>query len=1648
MCALTCSSFSIPARAAGAPPTIISYQGRLTDGSGNLLGDLGTTYYLKFSIWDSPTVGAGNRVWPTTTSVATTSVTVTQGLFTVNIGDTANGYPTALNLNVANNTQLYLQVEVSADNNSSETLSPRQQLTSSVFSLLSSAVVGTTTPSLFGTTTPIGSSFITAQATSATSIPLTLAGTSGQTANLFQVLNNSLSNLFSISSNGTVTFATLTSGLHAASPSGAVYSAATSSLSLSGPFSGFASLGALVGGSNSTITWTGLATTSQPSSSNLLVSNGGAGVYGVATSTLTASSPLTGSFTVLGSGGSLGCQTANGSQAGCLSSADWTTFNSKSSFAYPFNIAGNATSTLTQFNGGLTAYASTTIGNGGQGSGLTINGGATTTGNAYVNGNLTVGTTGALVASAGNIVHQVGNFQFYNSTIVVPSGASIIPSNNIRTFTFYGNPTYSTGNGLDFTAGDPGNAVTVSASTNYGSPDMNVSIAFLPKGAGNIGIATSSPFAKLSVAGSAYIGGNLTATGTLAVAGISTFSSNIGVGTTSPWKMLSVGTGTTGTFVIATSTAGCAQFSAFGELYSTGSNCGGGSLTGTTGQIPWFSGTNTAVGTSSLFLNSSTGNFGIGTTSPLAKLDVFGNVTLSGSSRYLNFGATSTAGIGSTGYGLRDNAGVLEFKNSGGSWQGVSSVATSGPAFSVDKNGTDQTISTATYTPLTWSHEIFDTNNNFDTGTGRFTPTVPGKYLIKLNVYCGAVSSCYAGIAKNGSALANIVSQTGSQGNVTIATAVAIVDMNGTTDYIVGDGYSDVSTTIVGTVINTNFSGALIAPVSAGTVNGTGSNGQITFWNSANSATGDADFVWDSTNSRLGIGTSSPWAKLSVVTDATTGPGSVVDASSITDGVGLRLEFNSSTMTTNGRVFSIVDKAFNSTFFEVNENGQTGIRTFGNLGSNFSSLTVATGFDSFTGISVRANSGSQTGNLQEWQDSSGNPLVVVDPTGKVGVGTSTPHWNLQVAGTRPSFALSDTSAGTNLKHWVFSSMGGNLYIGTSTDAFGTSSPAVFSISSTGSTTAANGININNGCFAIKGACIGYTVKLAAVYATSTAGTNATVQFTGAPGSAPSFATGAPGTLTLPSNTSYIVVETRGGGGGGGNNGSTSAIKAAGGGGQGGYSRALIKAPTGTYKYTVGLGGAGGTGTGAVTGTAGGASCFGTNATACTSSSVQAAGGSGGVGTNSAGAISGGAGGSSAAVGTVGDYEEDGAPGGDSSAATNGIQSGAGGGQGGGLGRTTSGNGNPGINGGGGSGGLLTAAAATQETGGKGGDGVLIISVYATSSANATGNDYAEMFPVSDSSISSGDIVAVDNTTPVSMRMARGGEHASLAGIVSTAPGQILGDASAPGQKPIAFSGRVPTKVNLENGPIHVGDRIAPSFVAGVGKKAGPLDDSVGIALEAYDGTSDSNQILVFLDLHQGIDISSLAGQLFSSEVLQNISSSLPIDSTSTSASMLMGTTSPETGTDFVGAIFGAIIARMQNFGIFITKTATHITTLMVSHFTVGSSDAPEGITIYDRQGRAGCLIADDVTTGKMQLLEGMCGTQTASVGNATLQDGGGNDNDTGTSTPAVEPIGQNSSDTATSTSSDIGAGSDEPATPDTPSDTGNSDMASSTDTGV
>lgn len=192
--------FSLFAEAAGVP-TIISYQGRLADSNGDLLGGTGTTYYFKFSVWDNSTVGSGVRLWPTN-APSSSALSVRSGVFSVNIGDTVAGYPDALDYNFNTASNIYLQVEVSSDNSTFQTLSPRQRVSATPFSQLSSAVSGSVMSSSFGTTTPFSTSVVSIQATSTNSTALSLRSILSQIANLFQIQDSTGTNLFFVNSTG------------------------------------------------------------------------------------------------------------------------------------------------------------------------------------------------------------------------------------------------------------------------------------------------------------------------------------------------------------------------------------------------------------------------------------------------------------------------------------------------------------------------------------------------------------------------------------------------------------------------------------------------------------------------------------------------------------------------------------------------------------------------------------------------------------------------------------------------------------------------------------------------------------------------------------------------------------------------------------------------------------------------------------------------------------------------------------------------------------------------------------------------------------------------------------------------------------------------------------------------------------------------------------------------------------------------------------------------------------------------------------------------------------------------------------------------------------------------------------------------------
>ena len=126
-------------------------------------------------------------------------------------------------------------------------------------------------------------------------------------------------------------------------------------------------------------------------------------------------------------------------------------------------------------------------------------------------------------------------------------------------------------------------------------------------------------------------------------------------------------------------------------------------------------------------------------------------------------------------------------------------VSSTGPAFRAFM-GAAQTISGTTFTKLNFNSEVFDTNNNFNTSTYRFTPTVAGYYHVSITTYFSATAQLY--LYKNGTA-----ELTGPYVNATGHTVSGIVYLNGSTDYIEAFYYGSAGvTTTNNTSIANQFS--------------------------------------------------------------------------------------------------------------------------------------------------------------------------------------------------------------------------------------------------------------------------------------------------------------------------------------------------------------------------------------------------------------------------------------------------------------------------------------------------------------------------------------------------------------------------------------------------------------------------------------------------------------------------------------------------------------------------------------------------------------------------------------------------------------------------------------------------------------------------
>ena len=150
-----------------------------------------------------------------------------------------------------------------------------------------------------------------------------------------------------------------------------------------------------------------------------------------------------------------------------------------------------------------------------------------------------------------------------------------------------------------------------------------------------------------------------------------------------------------------------------------------------------------------------------------------------------------------------------------GSSSGSSSGSTTSPGFYAHKNGTAQTVTSSAWAKLTFSTETFDTTSNFDTATGRFTPTVAGKYQFNVSAQCSdATTFCSVMLSKNYDNCttgAGYIAQGYDDSNGKQATTSSVIEMNGTTDYVVGCVYNSGGTNVAGASYVTNFSGNLFS---------------------------------------------------------------------------------------------------------------------------------------------------------------------------------------------------------------------------------------------------------------------------------------------------------------------------------------------------------------------------------------------------------------------------------------------------------------------------------------------------------------------------------------------------------------------------------------------------------------------------------------------------------------------------------------------------------------------------------------------------------------------------------------------------------------------------------------------------------------------
>jgi hypothetical protein len=439
------------------------------------------------------------------------------------------------------------------------------------------------------------------------------------------------------------------------------------------------------------------------------------------------------------------------------------------------------------------------------------------------------------------------------------------------------------------------------------------------------------------------------------------------------------------------------------QTLSTGTNTltlsnGGGTVTvdtdpasdvtgsGANGQVSFWTGAQTQNGDNGLFWNNTTKRLGIGTNTPGQLLDIVssgqsllrikgGTGTNQGSAHYF-----TAAGSSLTLFAYGDEAAIVGgtpdqsamFFTNGGIPLKFRLGGSSVPAFTFTANGR---LLAGTQTDDGFRLNIVGVSRFADNLSIGTTSSAARLHVVGSGSTSSTWTAQFHNSAGNNNAL-----MIRNDGNVGVGTSSPNRTLQVTGEARITDLTTDTPTRIVGADADGDLGEITLGSglsITSGVLNtsstlntGSGTAGQVTFWNGTNSITGNNNLWWDNTNARLGIGTNTPTSKLDVIGDVefqnpTTSYDGGILGSELLSGAGATTGWTGTSFITGGFKHDSLTTPLVSTFSPANNQfyqvaiAVTG-RTAGSFTFTFGGYTSSSLTASFTVGPLTTSTGALT----------------------------------------------------------------------------------------------------------------------------------------------------------------------------------------------------------------------------------------------------------------------------------------------------------------------------------------------------------------------------------------------------------------------------------------------------------------------------------------------------------------------------------------------------------------------------------------------------------------------------------------------------------------------------------------------------------------